>query len=657
MDKIKRLKELIEQLNHYRDSYYNDSESLISDKQYDGLFDKLAKLEKETGITMSNSPTQTVGYEVKSKLNKVVHNHPMLSLDKTKSVSVIAKFFKYKPGLAMLKMDGLTCSVAYHNDLISAESRGNGEIGEDLLHNAKVVTNLPLKVNHDDLIVDGEMIIDYPTFEKINDSMLEDSKFKNPRNLCSGSIRQLDSRIAAKRGIKFVAWKCIKGINDNDFVNRLTKLKEYGFEVVPFIEVPNNPSEDQIEVIINELKKQANEKGYPIDGIVFSYRDVAYGEALGMTSHHINSQIAFKFKNDIEYTTLNGIQWQVGKTGQITPVGLLDTINILDTDVSKVSLHNIKVMEDLNIKIGATVGIIKSNEIIPMCVECDGNGKDVIIPDTCPECGYKTEIVSTGDSKILMCNNPNCKGKLLNKLVNFCSRDAMNIDGLSEATLSVLLDKDFIHSYKDIFHLNEHKAELSALPKMGAKSVAKLLKSIEHSRKTTLDKFLTSLSIPFIGKSTAKEIAKYCHGSIDKFTFIMNNTSLEFAAIDGIGVAATTSLDDWWNENNIMFYELLEELEITQTENTESAKTENNKRLDGMTFVVTGSVTRFKNRAELQEKIESLGGKVSGSVSAKTNVLLNNDANSNSSKNVKAKSLNIPIWTEDQFLDYIGKTN
>lgn len=652
MDKLNEMKNLIELLNKYRDEYYNESNPSVSDSEYDKLFDELVKLEKETEIYLSNSPTQSVGYEVKSKLNKVKHNHPMLSLDKTKSMADIVEFFKHHEGVAMLKMDGLTCSVGYHYDLISAESRGNGEIGEDLLHNAKVVVNIPLKINHDDLIVDGEMIIDYPTFEKINSKMPEDNKYKNPRNLCSGSIRQLDSKIAAERGIKFIAWKCIKGIDDNDFINRLNILKEYGFEVVPFIAVPKHPTEKQIEDIINTLKEEANKNGFPIDGIVFGYRDVKYGESLGMTSHHINSQIAFKFKNDIEYTTLHEIQWQVGRTGQIVPVGLLETINILDTDVSKVSLHNLKVLEDLNIKIGATVGIIKSNEIIPMCVECDGNGEDVEIPDICPECGYKTEIVCTTDSKVLMCNNSECKGKLLNKLVNFCSRNCMNIDGLSESTLDLLISRNYVSCFKDLYHLSDFKAELSTLPRMGSRSIKKLLDAIETSKKTTLDRFLTSLSIPGIGRSTAKDIAAYCKGDVDNFIFITNNTILEFLTIDNVGRTVVDSLADWWKENAELVFDLLEEIEIMAPE---EKKETNSNVLEGMIFVVTGSVHHFKNRSELQKKIEDLGGKVASAVSAKTSVLLNNDNASNSSKNIKAKSLNIPIWTEEQFLEYINK--
>lgn len=652
MNKIEKLKALINKLNQYRDEYYNQSNSSVSDEEYDKLFDELTALEKETGIYLSQSPTQSVGYEVKSKLNKVTHNHPMLSLGKTKDVNDIVKFFKHHAGVAMLKMDGLTCSVAYHKDLISAESRGNGEVGEDLLHNAKVVTNLPLRVNHNDLIVDGEMIIDYSTFEKINATMPEGSKFKNPRNLCSGSIRQLDSKIAAERGIKFVAWKCIKGIEENDFAYRLHALKEYGFEVVPFVTIRENPTVAEVEIAIEMLKEEAKKNGYPIDGIVFGYRDVTYGESLGMTSHHVNSQIAYKFFNDVEYTTLNGIEWQVGRTGQIVPVGLLETVNILDTDVSRVSLHNLKVMEDLNIKIGATVGIIKSNEIIPMCVECDGNGEDVVVPSTCPECGCKTEIISTGDSKILMCNNPDCKGKFLNKLVNFCSRNAMNIDGCSEATLDLLVAKKYVTSFIDLYHLDKYKTELSSLPGFGAKSVAKLLNSINNSRNVDLTHLITAMGINLIGKSTAKLISKHCHNSVDEFVFIMENTSLEFAAVPGIGVAATTSLDDWWAENREMFYELLDEFNIEAP--AEKKESNSSIHLSGKSFVITGSLNHFENRDQLKELLENLGAKVSGSVSKNTFALICNDKDSTSGKSKKAKDLGVEMWTEDELLEYIG---
>lgn len=658
MNKIENLKTLIDQLNQYRDEYYNQSNPSISDEEYDRLFDELTALENETGIYLSNSPTQSVGYEVKSKLNKVVHNHPMLSLGKTKDINEIVKFFRHHAGVAMLKMDGLTCSVGYKKDLVSAESRGNGEIGEDLLHNAKVVTNLPLRINHDDLIVDGEMIIDYHTFEKINEIMPEGSKFKNPRNLCSGSIRQLDSKIAAERGIKFVAWKCIKGIDDNDFAYRLRTLKEYGFEVVPFVTIQENPTVAEVEIAIEMLKEEAKKNRYPIDGIVFGYRDVVYGESLGMTSHHLNSQIAFKFANDVEYTTLNGIEWAVGRTGQITPIGLLETVNILDTDVSRVSLHNLKVIEDLNIKIGSTVGIIKSNEIIPMCVECDGNGNDVVIPTVCPECGYPTEVVSTGDSKVLMCNNLDCKGKFLNKLINFCSRNAMNIDGCSEATLEVLLDKNYVTSFIDLYHLDKYKVELSSLPGFGAKSISKLLKSIDDSRKVDLTHLITAMGINLIGKSTSKLISKHCNGDVGVFSFILENTSLEFAGINGVGVAATTSLDDWWQSNREMFYLLLEELEVevpNENHGMEMVKSTEWVDLNSQTFCITGKLTHFANRDAMIESILAHGGQYLSGVSSKLNYLVNNDKTSTSGKNKKALDLGIEIISEADYLQMIGE--
>lgn len=655
MNKITEIKGLINLLNKYRDEYYNGSNSSISDTEYDKLFDKLVELETEYGIYLSNSPTQSVGYEVKSKLNKVKHNHPMLSLDKTKSISDIVEFFKYHEGIAMLKMDGLTCSVAYHQDLISAETRGNGEIGEDVLHNAKVVTNLPSRVNHNDLIVDGEMIIDYPTFEKINSKMLKGNEFKNPRNLCSGSIRQLDSKIAAEREIKFIAWKCVKGINDNDFINRLNTLKEYGFEVVPFLAVPKNPTEKQIEDIINTLKEEASKNGFPIDGIVFGYRNVEYGDSLGMTSHHINSQIAFKFKNDIEYTTLNGVQWQVGRTGQIVPVGLLETVNILDTDVSKVSLHNLKVLEDLNIKIGATVGIIKSNEIIPMCVECDGNGEDIVIPDKCPCCGAPAEIRCINDSKMLYCTNPDCSAKFTSKLANFVSRNGMNIVGLSKQTLEVLVGRGYVESFIDLYHLEDYKAELSALPGFGARSVSKLLKAIDDSRKVDLTHLLTALGINLVGKSTAKDISVYCHGSIDEFISIVNDTILELESINGVGTIVVESIDKWWNENSDMVYSLLEEIEIEIP--VEKKEKFGGTDLSGKTFCITGSLNHFSSRDELKTLLESMNAKVSGSVSKNTFALICNDKDSNTGKSKRAKELGINIWTEDELLKYIDETN
>lgn len=663
MDKLNRIKELIEILNKYRDQYYNESNPSVSDSEYDKMFDELSELEKETGIYFSNSPTQSVGYEVKSKLNKVKHNHPMLSLDKTKSVPDIVKFFKHQPGIAMLKMDGLTCSLAYNNDLVSAESRGNGEIGEDLLHNAKVVTNIPLRIDHDDLIVDGEMIIDYPTFEKINSKMPEGSKFKNPRNLCSGSIRQLDSKIAAERGIKFVAWKCIKGIddNDNDFAYRLDMLRNYGFEVVPFITIDKNPTEKEIEQAIKLLKDEAETNGYPIDGIVFGYRDIAYGESLGMTSHHLNSQIAFKFYDEEVETTLLNVEYTMGKTGALCPTAVFEPVEIDGTIVERSSLHNISVMRD-EIGIvhrGQKVFVFKANQIIPQISYADQTdveyelslGNNLLVPPAkCPICGAKTEIRKDKDTEVLYCTSDSCSGKLLGKLNAFVSKQGMNIDGLSEATLELLLNKGYINSYRDIFHLNEYKAELSSLPRMAAKSVSNLLKSIEHSRKVTLDRFLTSLSIPLCGKSTCKDIAGYCHGSIDEFIFIINNTALEFMTIEGFGNTMFDSLIDWWETNDEIVHELIEELEFEVPEDkTESIGSD----LNSATFCVTGKLVHFANRDALIQSIESHNGKYLSSVSSKLNYLINNDKTSTSGKNKKALENNVKIISEADYLEMI----
>ena len=367
-EKIHEMKRIVEKLNIYRDEYYNKSNPSVSDQEYDRLFDKLVELEKETGVYMSNSPTQTVGYEVKSELAKIKHNHPMLSLDKTKSVDDIVEFFKNHDGIAMLKMDGLTCSLQYNGDLIGAETRGNGEVGEDILHNAKVVTNIPMRVAYDDLVVDGEMIIDYPTFEKINEKLPADEKYKNPRNLASGSVRQLDSKIAKERGLKFVAWKVVNGMKDNDFCTRLMKLYELGFEVVPYLKVEKGSSNEEIQNIINDLVKSAEANGYPIDGIVFGYADIAYGASLGMTGHHVRSQIAFKFKDDVYETTLKEIEWGMGKTGILTPIAVFNPVEIDGTIVERASLSNISVMKQtLGTKpfVGQIIVVSKRNMIIP----------------------------------------------------------------------------------------------------------------------------------------------------------------------------------------------------------------------------------------------------------------------------------------------------
>ena len=662
MDKIERLKELTEQLNCYRDSYYNNSESIISDKQYDDLFDELQSLEEETGIVMSNSPTKTVGYEVKSKLEKVKHSHPMLSLNKTKSIDELKKFANNRDCLLMCKMDGLTVLLTYENgELIQAETRGNGEEGEIITHNAKVFENIPVHIDYTGhLEVEGEAIIVYDDFEKINSKLPENEKYKNPRNLVSGSVRQLDSNIAAQRHIKFIAWKVPYVIKEKyaikTMVDRFSLIEELGFETVPQVIIKS--WEEHYDEYIKILKEIAQEKGFPIDGLVMTYNDISYGESLGMTGHHPKHSLAFKFYDDIYPTELLDVEFTMGKTGVLTPTAIFKPVEIDGTVVERASLHNISIMEELGItRKGQTVNVYKSNQIIPQIdsVEDDDieiTDDNMIIPvGTCPICGADTKIIQENDSKVLICTNDNCKGKLLGKLSHFCSKNAINIEGMSEATLQFLIDKGWVESFKDIYKLDYYRQNWKEYDGFGDKSVDKLLDAIENSRKTTLDRFIYSLSIPQIGRSTSKDIAKYCHNSIDEFIFIIENTSLEFAAIDGVGVSATTSLDDWWNTNRDMFYELKEEFIFSTN------KKENNNvsvDLSGKIFVITGSLNHYKNRDELVSVIESMGGKVSGSVSAKSSFLINNDTESSSSKNKKAKQLGIPILSEQDFINMIS---
>ena len=528
-----RVKELVELLNIYRDDYYNNNKNTVSDAEYDKLFDELVELEKETGIVYTNSPTQNVGYEVKSELKKVRHNHPMLSLNKTQEVDVIVDFFKAAKGIAMLKMDGLTTSLKYkganYAHLEGAETRGDGEVGEDVLHNAKTITNIPVSMPSGDVVIDGEVIIDYETFEKINSKLPEDIKYKNPRNLASGSIRQLDSSIAKERELKFIAWKAVDGIIEDSFLERLAFLNELGFEVVPHIEIPMNSSKDFIQKAINSLQKIAREKGYPIDGIVFSYDSISYGESLGMTSHHPRNQIAFKFKNEEETSVLKNIDWQLGKTGVLTPVAEFDDVELYGTTVNRASLHNLSIMKELNIAVGKEISVTKANEIIPQITGCLSEQPEFDIPLVCPVCGAKTEVKKDNDTEVLVCSNYNCKGKLLGQLVNFASKKAMDVKGLSEATLEKFVELGFVKSYKDIYHLEDYAEEISKLEGFGKRSVAKLVKAIEESRNCTLDRFICGLNIEGIGRSNAKIMAKR-FGSVDffkKWTYYFTDNDMD----------------------------------------------------------------------------------------------------------------------------------
>lgn len=652
MDKINRLKELTEQLNHYRDSYYNNSESLISDKHYDDLFDELQTLEEETGIIMSNSPTKTVGYEVKSKLEKVKHSHPMLSLDKTKSTDDLVKFSDGRDCIISLKLDGLTVLNTYDNGVLrQSETRGNGEEGEIITHNAKVFDNLPLNIPFDRKFeIEGEAIITQSDFEKINTN----GEYKNCRNLVSGSVRQLDSNITKNRHVRFVAWKIPFGVTT--YSQGFEIAAQYGFEVVPYVKY--NSKYDDIEKAIKVLKDIAKEKTLPIDGLVITYNNIEYGKSLGMTGHHPKHSLAYKFYDDIYPTKLLDVEFTMGKTGVLTPTAVFKPVEIDGTVVERASLHNISIMKELGITHkGQIVNVFKANQVIPQIdsvepIDSDDELDIIEIPTKCPMCGGTTEIVKDNESEVLMCTNPDCRGKLLSQLSHFVSKNAINIDGLSEQTLQKFIDLGWAKSFASIYRLNEHKAEMYKLEGFGKKSVDKLLENIEKSRKTELSRFIYSLSIPLIGRTASKDIARVCHNDINVFIGMIKSNDLYKLtnSIDGFGDKMYISLCNYCKLHMSGIEYLANEFNF----NNES-KSENHIDLSGKTFVITGSLTQHKNRDDLVNKIEQLGGKVSGSVSSKTSFLINNDTESNSSKNRKAKELGIPIISESNFLNMISE--
>ena len=662
MKRINRIKELVELLNHYRNQYYNNQNSEISDFEYDTLFDELNHLESETGFIMATSPTQTVGYEVKSELTKVKHNHPMLSLDKTKDVNDVIKFLDGREGVAMAKMDGLTCSLRYINgELVSAETRGDGETGEDILHCAKTIKNIPLHINcNDEVIVDGEVIITYDDFENINTTLPEDQKYKHPRNLASGSIRQLDSSIAAQRNMQFVAWKLIKGFGSNFFWDRIRFMKILGFTTVVTILIPSLQTFNEehggiddypwmIEGLIDQIKDISQKVGYPIDGCVFGYNDVAYGDSLGATGHHLRSQLAYKFYDELYETRLLDIEWTMGKTNTLTPTAIFETVNIDGTDVSKASLHNISIIKKLGLTNNCTVRVYKANQIIPQIDSCLQDGdSDIILPKYCPVCEGLTEVVKENESEVLMCTNPQCSGKLLGRLKFFVSKPAVNIDGLSEATLEFLIDKGWVKSFRDIYHLIDYKNLLEKCSGFGKKSVDNLLKAIEDSRYITLDRFICALSIDGVGKSAAKTLSDAFDG--DFWQFIEGfNSGFDFAILTDIGDKTARNIIKYLAENEPEVCVLAHEFEFILPKKVEVKE----NPFSGKTLCVTGKLFNF-TRDNINAKITELGAKAASSVSSKTDYLITNEA-SGSSKYKKAVELNIPIITEEEFLNMIGE--
>lgn len=653
MDKIKRIKGLIEELNKASYAYYN-TVPIMPDYEWDKLYEELKTLEIETGVIYPNSPTQNVGYVVLDEIEKVVHNHPMLSLDKCHSEEELIKFAGEKDCILSVKCDGLTTSLHYiDGKLVGAESRGNGIEGGNVLENVKTIKNIPHEIPYkEELVIDGETIIDWKTFNEINENLPEgQDKYKHPRNLVSGSLNVLDTKVAASRNMRFIAWRVIKGLNNKSVFFALKEAEKLGFEVVPMWTYTNKSSDrENLSAMLSDLQDKADELNIPYDGAVMAYNDIEYGLSLGRTEKFFRHSISYKYEDELYETILTDIEWNTSKTGLVNPVAIFKEVILDGACTTRATLHNISYIENLQLGIGDTIRIYKANKIIPKVHDNLTRSNTWVLPDKCPNCGGNVEVHSENGSKTLHCNNPNCPAKLLGKLSHFSSKNTANIDGLSEQTLQKLIDLGWLTSFKDIYHLSDHKTEMMNLEGFGRKSVEKLLDAIEKSRNITLDRFLYSLSIEQIGRSASKDIAKYCHNSIDEFTFIMQNTSLEFAAIDGIGVVATTSLDDWWNDNSNMFYELMEEFTFEKVEEKSGSAD-----LTGKNFVITGSLNHYKNRDELVEVINSCGGKVSGSVSAKTDYLINNDKESKSSKNVKAKQLGISILSENDFLKMIGE--
>ena len=647
MDKRNRIEELVGTLNYHRNLYYNENRSEISDFEYDELFDELKELEDETGLVYAMSPTQNVGYEIKSSLNKVKHNHPMLSLDKTKNVDDVIKFLGGRDGVIMAKMDGLTCSVRYVNgELVSAETRGDGETGEDILHCAKTIRNLPLKIEClDEVIVDGEVIITYDDFEKINSTLPEDDKYKHPRNLASGSIRQLYSSIAAQRNMKFIAWKMISGSSDNSFVNRLRLMKDIGFEVVPFYAVVNERLNQRIDNIINFIKRSCEYYSFPIDGCVFSYEDVAYGESLGATGHHLRSQLAFKFYDELHDTKLLYVDWTMGKTGVLTPTAVFEPVAIDGTTVERANLHNISIIKSLWLTNNCTVRVYKANQIIPQIDSCeqDGNG-EIEIPNICPICGGQTAIQKENESEALICTNDNCSGKLLGRLTHFVSKNGMNIDGLSEATLELLISNGYISNFRSIYTLHTHQNELAQLPGMGAKSVQKLIESIEKSRTVKLENFICALGISNIGLTASKTIAKQFNGDCYEWIGAFFN-DFDWVQLNDFGEIMASNIEEYLLNN-------VNEVESLATEmNFIAPEKSNDNSLDGLKFCITGSFSR--SRDDYKKALEARGAKFVSSVSKNLDVLFAGDKAG--SKLTKAQSLGIKIANELELQKIIGE--
>lgn len=655
MDKVKRIKELTKKLENASYAYYAQDNPIMSDKQYDDLYDELENLENETGCVLAGSPTQKVQGYVVDSLNKVKHSKLMLSANKTKDINEIKKFIGNHPCVMSWKEDGLTIVLRYVNGVFTqAITRGSGDLGEDVTHTMKMCKNIPIRLPYCvDIEVRGECVISWKEFERINSRL--DTSYRHPRNLAAGSVRQLDSNILKDRELTFKAFELVqddiyKELQSNTFLHEqimnisesFDYLQELGFDVVEHECV----TKDNVEELIKKYIPENYE--YPVDGLIFEYDDYLYGKSLGETSHHPLNMIALKWSDNLYETTLTDIEWNTSKSGLINPVAVFEPVNLDGAITTRATLHNISYIEDLELGVGDTIQIYRANMVIPKVHDNLTHSNTWKLPIRCPSCHGKVEIHNENGSKTLHCINPDCPAKLLGKLEHFCSKNAINIENLSEATLQRFIDLGWLNSFYDIYKLSEHKSEMYKLEGFGNKSVDKLLENIEKSRNTTLDRFIYSLSVPLIGRTASKAIANYFNGNWNDFWYAWNS-DYNWKLLNDFGDTMSSNMFLYILNHRDMVSELSKEF------NFENHNTSNNKKENilGKVFVVTGSLCRYLNRNELVNAIESMGGKVSGSVSSKTDFLINNDVNSTSSKNIKAKKLGIPIITEEEFIDMI----
>ena len=655
------IRSLVNELNKYRDSYYNEDVSLISDKEYDILYDRLVEAEKESGIIFSDSPTQSVGYTVVSDLKEVKHEDPpMLSLDKSQDINDMKKFIGNETALVMAKMDGLTCRLTYKDGiLVRAETRGDGEVGEDITHNVLAIRNIPLTldVNPDydfdgNIIVDGEVIVRRPVFARLRDRFVDKKgkKYKNPRNYAAGSVRLYDSQKAFERGLEFVAWKFAKGYLKNSFASNLLFLKDIGFNTVPFVELVPAQRATEYQNAVEDIKTRCEKLGYPIDGCVFSFESCKLMEELGFTSHHSRAQMAFKFYDDKYDTIVRDIDWTMGKTGVLTPTAVFDTVEIDGTDVSRASLHNLTIMKQLNVRQDCTARVFKANMIIPQIDSTDDDGvADFEIPKSCPICGGTTARVKDNDSEVLMCTNYNCHGKLLGRLCTFVSKQGLDIDGLGENSLDQFIHFGFLTNLSDIFELRQHRNFLYNVEGWGVNSVDKLMDSIEAAKNVTCEKFIAALSIPNIGLTSAKNIVKHFNNDADK-VFEAISESFAWSTIQGFGEKTEQDIWDWYHDNKVEFHKLIQLVNIQQPE--KAVKVFTGSKIEGKTFCITG--TFDYPRSSMIKELEGHGGISVPGVTKKTDVLFAGDKAGGKLK--KAQELGITIVTADNYYEWLGGT-